>query len=442
MDFKCLQCVRLFQKGTPLALAITNSTVRALCEYADWGVEDEKGEAQGVVASQVQTVLVDGEDDTLLRRIKLRGVNKRSLKHICATLSLCTWWLKRDVRPLEIHLDCRNAAVLTALVQRVREFSDHLEECAVPHRIHLSLYGAPSVESVAVLSQHLEALLLEQCRVENLEGLKECRLLKRLSIGRCYHLRSFDGVSCLSNLEYLHVSDCYVKRLGEVRLCTSLQHLSLLHCMEMSSLAGVEGLPSLRTITVNRTSIDSLEDIKDCDKLSSVDARYCNQLRALPNANRLSTLHTLNVKGSAMSSLDDLGPSESLRVLNAGDCTLLESLRGLFSCPFITTVCVSGSVRLRSLREFSALEFLTSIDASDSRIETVGSLRGCTRLEKIDLSGCYYLRSLGRLRGSPVAPVCVCPTVHHHFTRGTEGLPFSSGGPRAQLSGAHHARWT
>ena len=194
------------------------------------------------------------------------------------------------------------------------------------------------------------------------------------TLSQCGHLRSVDlsGNAALDRIEGLASS------------AALLQELLLEGCQSLSALAPLAGAKCLRRILLKGTGIESLEALADCKAIDELSLQDCSALTSLAG---------LNCKPL-------VGP-EGERFTLSG-CDALQSLAGLPAFgPGITTLDLSWLASLTDLTGIESATGITCLEASHIGVGDLRHLQALQQLEEIDLSGCEQLRdasALGSLR--------------------------------------------
>ena len=117
-------------------------------------------------------------------------------------------------------------------------------------------------------------IVLANCSaLENLDGLKGCKGVKRFEIGHCPKLTNADGLDGFTSIELLWISDC--PAVPTIGILTRLDRLTMLQELTLWG----------------RSELKNADDLKSLSRLQCVEFRNCD---ALENVDALASVPGLN----------------------------------------------------------------------------------------------------------------------------------------------------
>lgn len=112
--------------------------------------------------------------------------------------------------------------------------------------VNISKLKAKNLDIFSKLN-NLESFSVFESSIENLEGIENCKKIKRLTLVRCSKLTSIEIISQLSELEHIKISNC--KNIASFKVLESLKNIKFLelhNCGEIESIAPIKKLKNLK----------------------------------------------------------------------------------------------------------------------------------------------------------------------------------------------------
>ncbi|XVE90022.1 hypothetical protein DITRI_Ditri20bG0043000 [Diplodiscus trichospermus] len=304
--------------------------------------------------------------------------------------------------------DCSHIARLKALTVLEISGATYLEEIPdglfneVPQLRSLNLSGLgikllPS--SVSNLTE-LRRCILRRCScLEELPRLDKLEKLEVLDLSECRSLKKIQNKCFKSQLklQVLDFSETKIEKPPIVKFLKDLTRLSLKGCKCLTLLRSLKGLSNLKIVDLSgAVKVEEIND--DCfektDNLSILDLSY-TKIQCLPSS--IGNLCDLKLKGcsslknlpstTALVNLESLDLSEATSLTNIQDESF-EHLQHLYYLTLSNTkvatlpsLCNLGNLRKLLLKDCSLLQSLPA-------------MKGLTRLEVFDLSGCKAMSEI------------------------------------------------
>ncbi|XVF06438.1 hypothetical protein REPUB_Repub06bG0048200 [Reevesia pubescens] len=355
--------------------------------------------------------------------------------------------------------DCSQIARLKALTVLEISGATYLEEIPdglfneVPQlrSLNLSALGIKFVPSSVSNLTELRRFILRQCsRVEELPKLGKLVKLEVLDLSECTSLTKIQD-KCFKTqlkLQVLDFSETKIQKPPIVKFLKDLTRLSLKGCKRLTLMRSLKGLSSLKIVDLSgAVKIEEIND--DCfektDNLRVLDLSYtkiqflpssignlchlklkgCSSLKNLRSTTALVNLESLdlseatsliniqdesfehlehlyylnlsNIKVATLPSLCNLG---NLRKLLLKDCSLLQSLPEMKGLTRFEVFDLSGCKALSEIRDgaFDDMSRLQELNLSETQIKHLPSVRNHRKLHSLVLRDCIKLESLPDLK--------------------------------------------
>ncbi|GET85860.1 hypothetical protein, unknown function [Leishmania tarentolae] len=184
---------------------------------------------------------------------------------------------------------------------------------------------------------------------------------------------------------------------------------------DLDSLRGVECAPLLERLTVERCGLVDASGIDACRYLTYLHFRECprlshlgwNQIRSRKSSHQessgqdgyCSALCSVSVFCCpGFESISSISAAPNLRELRV-PCTRINSLVALRGCDRLEVLDVGGCRQVCCIAALRGAKSLRYLDLSNTSLSDIAALSQCTALERVNLNGCLQLHSLDGLEG-------------------------------------------
>ncbi|MDR2781888.1 MAG: hypothetical protein LBB21_05570 [Holosporaceae bacterium] len=243
------------------------------------------------------------------------------------------------------------------------------EKHALIEELSRNIYLTP-VHKLEILNGKLHFLMPEDEGLANtlLSTIRKMCWITDLSLFP-YQFASLPRMRFPQNIKKLNLSHGKMTSLSELEHFTSLEKLNLSCCSSSVDLGWMRANNRLRRLYLHGTHVKSLDVLMECPNLEELDISSCHvvRLQQLP---------------------------ASLKVLDMSDSFTEIPLNLLRGCPNLKSLNLSGRVHLRNLGCVSDNKELNVLRLFNTSVTSLSALKGCEKLEELDLMNCNGLKDL------------------------------------------------
>ncbi|XP_043565629.1 leucine-rich repeat and IQ domain-containing protein 1 [Chiloscyllium plagiosum] len=254
----------------------------------------------------------------------------------------------------------------------------------------------------------LQSLTLQNCGIETLEGINNCKGLKYIDVqeNKIKHIHCLE----LENLCILLLSHNQITSIHGLENCSNLQVLELSH-NNITRIGGLESFKKLQRLVVDHNELISTKGLSETPTLLYLDCSF-NYLDSIEGIDNCGLLQTLKLQNNNLSELPKFRNHVLLRELYLDDNSI-SSLKVLseYWLPMLQHLSVSQN-SLTDLTAMSDFLLLERLNVSNNRLSDLKSfllsLNGCHRLLELLLHGnplqqesgwrCSILKTLSNLK--------------------------------------------
>ena len=301
--------------------------------------------------------------------------------------SLNNWWLISTLYASDCsikNVDLSNCTELTRVNLSGNKIEDISSIATLTQAVSIDISGNKIKELPVMASMSgLKTFIASENEIEDVANIAKQTSLTELDMSD-NAISDVSSLEALTSLTSLNLSSNKISDVAKLAKLTKLTTLKL-NSNEIGDISELKALTSLVTLMISGNKVSDITNVSVLTSLKTLEASG-NKIKDISAVAKLTKLTVLDVSSNEITDISALETINTLTTVNLSS-NGIEKIDALKNKSSMYTINLSNN-KIASLGDvFSGYKSVVTVDLSNNSITDISSLKDCTKLEKLVLTG-------------------------------------------------------